>query len=1534
MNVKLKLKGKAIFSFFMIISLMFGSFGFGLSAEQASADADQSQSSSADDGIAIADGFLRIHYNGNIEGMGLWFWGDVAEPSDGWSSGASAFDPAQADLYGHYVDVRLGEGAKKVGFLVVHRTTGEKEGGDKNLTLLSPDVNEVWIKSGSDQVFSYEPVDLPGNTVRIHYTRDDQNYDIYGLWLWGDVAMPSDGWPGGATPFVAEQTDRYGAYVDVPLQPNAKKISFLVVNRNNGDEKDGGDKVFSLADRYNRLWIKQGDNNVYVSPYGEVPVGLVSAEVLSESKLLLGFTMTDGLDPESLKNELAIKDIQGNEIPAVQAGIVSASAVEVEVSGSSLLAHLPLSVTYSGRTVAATTGWRMLDEVFYYDGNDLGATYHDGGVAFKLWAPTASSVTASVYDKDDATRYIGSIDLSLGEQGVWTAEAVPSDFQISDLKGYFYQYYVTNQGVTKAVLDPYAKSMAPFRVDTSGKAGSDGDIVGKAAIVNLNGTDPDEYGYAQIDGYEQREDAVIWEIHVRDFTSDPSVEGDLNGRWGSYKAFGDKLDYLKSLGVTHVQLMPVMAWYYGDETSIGERELDYSAQGNEYNWGYDPHNYFSPDGAYSENPADPQLRIEELKGLIDAVHDAGMGVILDVVYTHMAKADFLNDIVPGYYAWKDANGNNVGGFGNNLATNHKMAEKLMVDSVKYWFDEYKIDGMRWDMMGDATYEAVQHAYDEAAKINPDALFIGEGWRTFSGGIAEPALDGHGATQDWMNQTDNVGVFSDEIRNELKSGYGSEGEPRFITGGARPIESIFNNIKAQPSNTPADDPGDMVSYIEAHDNLPLYDVIAQSIKKDPAVPANDLEIHKRIRLGNLLIMTSQGSAFLHAGQEYGRTKQWKGDGAPEQKYHELKDESGHSFGYFVHDSYDSSDAINMFDWAKATDAKTYPVNHITREYTSGLISLRKSTNAFTLGNAGLVDQNITLIDSPEIAESDKIIAYKNKATDGSGNYYVFVNADSVPRTLTLQVNLTEGKVLVDNDEAGSIGVTEPSGFRLTSSSITLEPLTAVVINKQDSGGGNPGNPDPGNGGGGTGTTSSGSASSSQTAKDSALESLKKQLDALPSGTAEAAEKIVKELDKLGTVASLERTDKDGKKIIGLKAVEFQSALDRLTKGLDLAEQHLGGNAGLLNNIKSAAGMVIDIGGLTTDTVELSLPGPYLAKLKDAGIALKVRTANAMISIPAGTGATGMDLSQLQEMTLGFAPVSGTESQRLLSNAEIGDRALKPAGKIISFTGFTVDASGNGNSITAFDGPVVLSLTMTAEEMKSLGDKRKSGLYQMDDDGFVQFRGGKFENGGFVSEILDTGYYTVMESVKTFKDSADTWAKEYIEISVARGITTGIDKEHFAPQAAVTRGQMAVFLGRALKLDEASAGNVTFTDVDPDAYYHGFIAAMKQAGILAGYEDGSFRPDQKVTREEMLTMVMKAHEYTKEKNVAGLPIATPSSASFADEGDISNFALGFVKAARELGLISGTPEGKFAPQDTATRDQMAKVLTMLMEITGQF
>lgn len=717
-------------------------------------------------------------------------------------------------------------------------------------------------------------------------------------------------------------------------------------------------------------------------------------------------------------------------------------------AGIALVAASLMCGAACAKTKEKTMNWKEIDKLYAYDEDDLGLTFKGKTPTIKLWAPLAEKVDIVLFDKNDQKKEICKLPMKKSDGGIWKITLSEDVTKQENLYGCFYQFELKNRDMpSKRVLDPYARSMAAVTVSRDGSdAGESGDYVGKAAIIN-----PELHGKVKpiksINGFSKSVDAVIYEVHVRDFTSDPVIKDELKHKFGTFGAFIEKLPYIKALGVTHVQLLPVMAWYLGDETKMGERDSEWSAKSKIYNWGYDPHNYFSPDGAYSENPNDPSLRISELKELINSVHEAGMGVILDGVYTHMYKADFLEDIVPNYYFFKDSKGNYVGGFGNNVATNRKMAGKLLVDSVKYWHKEYKIDGIRFDMMGDATCDVIQKAYDEAAKINPNTLFLGEGWRTFAGHIDSPELKGKAADQDWMSKTENVGSFSDEFRNDLKSGFGCEGEPRFITGGAQNIEKLFKNIKGQPTNFVAKGPYNVVQYVEAHDNLPLYDVIAQSIKKDPETKDHDAEIHRRIRIGNALVLTSQGIAFLHAGQEYGRTKQWFGEKRPEQKYHILKKKKGEEFKhpYFIYDSYNASDAVNKFDWKKALNYRDFTTNTDTVAYTKGLIAIRQSSDAFRLGNKELIDKNVKLIKAPEIKDNDLFIAYSCEGTKGE-TFYVFINADSKERGLTLNVDLSKSSILADGENAGIEKIKFPKGVRLTPHSILIDPLTVVIIKK--------------------------------------------------------------------------------------------------------------------------------------------------------------------------------------------------------------------------------------------------------------------------------------------------------------------------------------------------------------------------------------------------------------------------------------------------------------------------------------------------------
>ena len=882
--------------------------------------------------------------------------------------------------------------------------------------------------------------------LKIHYSRPDKVYDNLGIWFWDHVKSPSKNWPTGATK--PSGKDNFGIYFEVALNSNPSQVSFLILDIKEGKKLEENKTIYLTDNR--EVWVVANDDNVYDTPDLKIKTVLRQAVITGENKLKLLFNKTDDINVEKLAKNLKIEDENKKTIRVSSVSRQNTNFANVILNSDS--SKYPCFVSFDGRRVNTFYDWRYLDRLYAYSGNDLGCNFAGEDAVIKLWAPLAENVSLILFDKDNQTKQILKKSMVKGEKGVWSIQLTLKDLErakyfTDSLRGFYYQFEVKNIGKEPVmVLDPYARSMAAVTVDSDGSdGGSTHDLVGKAAIVDMKAIKP-EVTSVKIDGYEKAEDAVIYEVHVRDFTSDPAIEESRKGRFGSFKAFIDRLPYIKSLGVTHIQLLPVMAWYYGDELKMASPEYTYKSKGCNYNWGYDPQNYFSPDGAYSENPNDAELRISELRELINAIHAEGMGVILDVVYTHMANATFLNNAVPDYYFFKDSNGNFVGDFGNNLATTRKMASKLLIDSVKFWFKEYGIDGMRWDMMGDATADAVQAAFDEAKKINPNVIFIGEGWKTFKGDREDPGLIGQGADQGWMKKTRDVGSFSDEMRNQLKSGFMSEGEPAFISGGQRNIDTIFSNIKGFPTNFETLRPANVVQYIEAHDNLTVFDVIAKATKLDPEIPENYKELHKRIRLGLGLVLTSQGVAFIHAGQEYGRTKQWLADSVPEQKYFKFVDDFGKDFKhpYFIHDSYDSSDAINKFDWTKATNSEISPISCESVEYTKGLISLRKSSDAFRLGSNTLAKLNVKMLPVPEIKQEDLAIAYSCTSKSKEETFYVFVNCDSFKRTFSLKEDLTKGDLIVDGKKAGVIKIDKPFGVEVKQDSVILEPLTFAVI----------------------------------------------------------------------------------------------------------------------------------------------------------------------------------------------------------------------------------------------------------------------------------------------------------------------------------------------------------------------------------------------------------------------------------------------------------------------------------------------------------
>ena len=1006
----------------------------------------------------IEDNYFRIHVKKlpeeNKDAQGLWTWDDVEKPSENWPNGALSFKDAKKDDYGYYLDVKLkGEQAKKISFLI-NNTAGKNLTGDKSVEKLAPKMNEAWLDQ-DHKVFSYEP--QPAGTVRVNYYRTDGNYDKKSLWYWGDVKEPSSGeWPNG-TDFTA--TGKYGRYIDIPLKDAAKDLGFLLLDRNKqGDDVKIRKEDYKFTDlkNHSQIFLKDDDESIYTNPYYVHDIRMTGAQHVGTSSIESSFSTLVGAKKEDILKHSSIANHLGDKVAITDVAIDEAGK-KVTYSGDFSDTKHPYTVSYNSDKFTTKTSWRLKDETYSYDGK-LGADLKEEGkqVDLTLWSPSADKVSVVVYDKNDPEKVVGTVALEKGERGTWKQTLDSTNkLGITDFTGYYYQYQIERQGKTVLALDPYAKSLAAWNSDDAKI--DDAHKVAKAAFVDPAKLGPQDLTYGKIHNFKTREDAVIYEAHVRDFTSDPAIAKDLTKPFGTFEAFIEKLDYLKDLGVTHIQLLPVLSYYFVNELKNHERLSDYASSNSNYNWGYDPQNYFSLTGMYSSDPKNPEKRIAEFKNLINEIHKRGMGAILDVVYNHTAKVDIFEDLEPNYYHFMDADGTPRTSFGGGrLGTTHHMTKRLLVDSIKYLVDTYKVDGFRFDMMGDHDAASIEEAYKAARALNPNLIMLGEGWRTYAGDENMPTK---AADQDWMKHTDTVAVFSDDIRNNLKSGYPNEGQPAFITGGKRDINTIFKNLIAQPTNFEADSPGDVIQYIAAHDNLTLFDIIAQSIKKDPSKAENYAEIHRRLRLGNLMVLTAQGTPFIHSGQEYGRTKQFRDpayktpvaeDKVP-NKSHLLRDKDGNPFDYpyFIHDSYDSSDAINKFDWTKATDGKAYPENVKSRDYMKGLIALRQSTDAFRLKSLQDIKDRVHLITVPGqngVAKEDVVIGYQITAPNGD-IYAVFVNADEKAREFNLGTafaHLRNAEVLADENQAGPVGIANPKGLEWTEKGLKLNALTATVL----------------------------------------------------------------------------------------------------------------------------------------------------------------------------------------------------------------------------------------------------------------------------------------------------------------------------------------------------------------------------------------------------------------------------------------------------------------------------------------------------------
>jgi pullulanase len=540
------------------------------------------------------------------------------------------------------------------------------------------------------------------------------------------------------------------------------------------------------------------------------------------------------------------------------------------------------------------------EEKYFYHGDDLGNTYRPDATAFRLWAPTASDVQLLLYESETGPLQ-HQVAMHPSDNGTWYV-------QISgDLKNWSYLYQVTVHGTTQSAVDPYVKAIAPNAT--------------RGMIVDLPETNPPEWYEDSSVTLAHPEDAIIYEVHVRDFSIDPNSGMAYRGKYLAFTERGTRgpnnvttgVESLKELGITHVQLQPIQAF-----ASIDENDP------TQYNWGYDPRNYNVPTGAYATT-ASGTARISECKQMIQSLHKEGIGVNMDVVYNHTFSAhdsDF-DKIVPQYYYRTDYSGNytNGSGCGNELATERPMVRKFMIDSLTYWVKEYHVDGFRFDLMALQGVETMKQAAETLYAINSHLLLYGEPWAGGTSGLPANQLLFKGRQQ-------GLGVFNDEIRNGLTGSVFDRTARGFATGAEGLVEVIRRAVAGSIDDFAAS-PAETINYVTSHDNYTLWDKIAFSNSSDW-----EGDRIKMDELAQAVILTAQGIAFLHGGEEMLRTK----DGND--------------------NSYNAGDAVNQFDWSrKAIYWKVF-------NYYAALIHLRRSHPAFRMTSASDIRTHLSFLESPE------------------------------------------------------------------------------------------------------------------------------------------------------------------------------------------------------------------------------------------------------------------------------------------------------------------------------------------------------------------------------------------------------------------------------------------------------------------------------------------------------------------------------------------------------------------------------------------
>lgn len=824
--------------------------------------------------------------------------------------------------------------------------------------------------------------------LKLHYHREDGNYTGWDAWLW------EEGGDGAAYAFEEEDGEMVATK---EITPGITSVGFIIRTADWAKDIDA-DQFIDISEMVSgtvHIYVESGVEG-YTKEYGEDAVtGTKLSKARYDDKTqTINVRMTGKVDGD-LKSTFSVTGSEG-EIPIKD--VTSNQQFEYAVSMEE-----PLDLTKNYQILFEGNEYNVVmpniysseefENEYTYKGTDLGATWSSEKTTFRVWAPTADSVKVNLYKSgtEETDDLIEKLDMQSDVNGTWVAE------KDGDLNGVYYTYTVLINGTESEACDPYAR--------TTGVNGK------RAMVIDLDSTDPEGWDNdTNPHAGENYTDAVIYELHVRDLSSDESSGIKNTGKFLGLIETGTKtesgistgLDHIKDLGITHLHLMP--SYDYG---SVDETKLD----SPQFNWGYDPVNYNVPEGSYSTDPYNGEVRVKEMKQMVQGLHENGISVVMDVVYNHVYNASefCFNKIVPGYFSRIDEEGkySNGSGCGNDTASEREMVRKYIVESVKYWSDEYHIDGFRFDLVGLIDTQTINEIVEEVHKDNPDVIFYGEGW-TLDTSLTK---DGYTmATQTNSAQTPDFAYFNDTLRDGLKGSVFENSEVGYVSG-ADGLENTITQCFMGAADW-CSSPSQTINYASCHDNLTLMDRIARSTLN----AKND----ERIRMNNLsaaIYMTAQGIPFMQAGEEMLRTK--------------LK-----ASGEYDENSYSSPDSVNSLKW----DTLNEQEYQNTYNYYKGLIEFRKAHPALRMTNAEDVAANITAVEGLD----KNVTAFEIKGGangDSADGIFIIFNPNNENTTVTLPDGVWN--VCINGEKAGT-NVLE----NITNQTVTVAPISAMVLVKGD------------------------------------------------------------------------------------------------------------------------------------------------------------------------------------------------------------------------------------------------------------------------------------------------------------------------------------------------------------------------------------------------------------------------------------------------------------------------------------------------------